>query len=391
MNTLGSRAPRRRGVLHLSSWFLLVSAAHVCACTDGDDRPDSPPDDTVTEVTEAAVASASRREDASSVAVGAQPLLQAAASNRGDVVGILTSRGVEEQLCTGTVLLPNLVLTARHCITTERSAMSGVDCSAARVSDPDPLTRVVVIAGRDVDLVPEDATHAVREFLLPDDEGKLCGQDLALLRLEVPLTKATLVVPEAVQGGVKAGTPFTAVGYGLFDGDWGQQRENPNAQVVCAGIDCSDPRITANEFLANAGACEGDSGGPAFDAKGSQIGLASRSTPDCAQTAYLGLADHIPWLKTVTAYAAQAGGLELPAWAKATDNRVIPVPVPGATEPVAHLSARGGCALVQGSRHSRHAGSFGLAVLALWAVLIRRSCSGRNRDATPCRVSSRAH
>lgn len=333
-------------------WLFLVCAACESGCAGGDASPQhdgardyaGPQHDGAREYASPHEDGACPDGDPScgAVAKASQTLSGATPSTRSNIVAILSSRGMDEQLCTGTLLLPNLVLTARHCLIADRTAANG-DCASAIVPEPDATTRVVAIPGADVDLAPADTHRAVREYLLPEDEGRLCGQDLALLVLDAPIQGALATISAVVPADTG---PFSVVGYGLFDGDWGQQRESTSAKLICSGATCNDARLVARELLMNSGACEGDSGGPLFDAEGQQFALLSRTTADCTESAYLALSDYVPWLQTATAYAASKGGYPLPAWAEASpepsdDTVVKPVDKPGSTR----ASGGGGCNL----------------------------------------------
>jgi hypothetical protein len=263
------------------------------------------------------------------------PLLDGKLSNKSSVVAVRTKNEKGEQLCSGSVLLPNIVLTARHCLSTERSALESGDCKSSTIPTVEEDTSVTVVSGEDVDLAPTSAAHNVSEIWYADDAGKLCGQDIVLLLLETPVEGKTLPVSLEIP---KASDSFTAFGYGMFEGDYGKQR-SANATLTCVGTACKDERISANEALARSGACEGDSGGPAVDEAGNVFALVSRSSADCETTAYLTFLSYAPWLLVATRNAAEIGKYDVPKWVKTVSDGLSPHPQDdGSTEGTADES-----------------------------------------------------
>jgi hypothetical protein len=290
-------------------------------------------------------------------------------SHRTDVVGILTKGSAGEKLCTGIPLLPNLVLTARHCTGTESSSLESGNCTTAVFAPTAEPARIGVLPGSDVDRVAADQQTDVAELWFRDDEGKLCGEDVALLYLAAAvngtLAEVTADVPEP-------GAQFVAVGYGLNEGDWGRQRQNDEAAITCVGEACADARVVADELLATSGACEGDSGGPAIGGDGRVFALASRSNATCSETAYLTLGSHWLWLTSAVRLAASNGQYEVPEWATdaATSTGTEPVAAVHATG--ARL-AGGACSVIGHGSSGRAASLFGIVGLAA-AMWVRRRC-----------------
>jgi hypothetical protein len=288
------------------------------------------------------------------------------------VVAVQAQRDAEAKLCSGVLLLENLVLTARHCVTLDRKALETANCKDGSIAMPDDKTRITVTFATDIALASPDEVRGVREVWLPQDEAKLCGQDLALLLLDSPVARSPLSLTEIAP---KADAQFVTYGFGLADGDYGRQRKTDQAHLVCLGNACKDDRLVDNEFFANTGACEGDSGGPAVNDKGQVFAIASRSTADCSKTTYVTFSQHLDWLRNAAQQAAQEGKVNVPDWAKAPT--VVPSTEPKHNEQTSSTKRKspaplrvtgGGCEVAPRS----HKGCEWGACLALFIVTIAR-------------------
>lgn len=158
------------------------------------------------------------------------------------VVGVGTS-----ELCTGTLVAPDLVLTAAHCF------------------DPEPAAAVQIYFGDSLssaNVVFSDEWGRHPDFCLPAD----CGEDLsdfAWVRLPEPVDiepTALLTNQAEFDEVMRVGTPLWFVGFGIDeDGTSGVKRDvlasltgfNESGREFRAGRDGKDT-------------CNGDSGGPAL-------------------------------------------------------------------------------------------------------------------------------
>lgn len=195
------------------------------------------------------------------------------------VVGVVQLRGGGvDASCTGVLVAPNLVLTARHCVSSvvvetlscdaQGSARSGGEAAADREAASLGVVSDRTSARRDAR--PEIAAHG--EAILHPETATLCNGDIALLLLDRELAGHSIAplgleaapvagdrVAIVIHGEPVASRPILAVG---------RTRYALGGRLV---------EVASNEFLLGEGVCAGDSGGPAIDvASGSVIGVATR-------------------------------------------------------------------------------------------------------------------
>ena len=216
-------------------------------------------------------------------------------------------------LCTATLIAPNLLLTARHCV----SPGNGDDhvlCGDSVLEDPYPAS--AFFATNDARPGHESPIFRAVAVRVPGLGEDTCGYDLALVILKesVPSDISMPAVPR-IDLEVEPGEAYTAVGYGLDEAGKspGGRMQLDGLSVECEPGSCGDG-VESTEFLGEKGICSGDSGGPAFDRDGKVVGVVSRGGPECSTPIYSTVTAWHDFIVDTAKEAATLGGYEAPFW-----------------------------------------------------------------------------
>lgn len=185
--------------------------------------------------------------------------------------------------CTGTLIAPRLVLTARHCVAdTDPYAAcdaNGEPLSAGAIRRNHKADTLYVFTGKDRPEFGHGApTWAGQGMKILDDGGdNLCNHDIALVVLKEPVENAQLS-PIRLDEDVLKGETITSVGWGVTEetAQPDQRQQRSGVKVVEVGPN-QESRVAPNEFEVGESICSGDSGGPALvEPTGAVVGVVSR-------------------------------------------------------------------------------------------------------------------
>ena len=193
--------------------------------------------------------------------------------------------GQQEQnmvaFCTGVLLAPNLVATARHCVAQLTSTT--IDCKTSKFGPLYPASEVFVTT--ETNITMNSDFRAVTSVVVPtgSDQTFVCGNDIALMiladNIDLPEYAEPVIAPPMTN--TQYEPVVTAIGYGIDTPtdttgmSAGTRRIRENVQLTCipndtSFTDCFTDQnakqvLTGSEFVSGDSTCEGDSGSGAFE------------------------------------------------------------------------------------------------------------------------------
>lgn len=209
------------------------------------------------------------------------------------VMLMLTDRDVAS-VCSSVLIAPNLVMTARHCVSAEYPA-DNIHCSpdgtlilpsGGQLGPPASADKLSFFSGADVKtaadgILPGGTVVAIGQQIITGDGPSVCEDDIALVVLDRALTQAPM--PLGIGLDVAQAQRVTAIGYGLTentdpDARYSTRHRRDDVPVKYVGI-------LPNTFTLGRSVCKGDSGGPALDGKsGAVLGVYSLGFPGANAT-----------------------------------------------------------------------------------------------------------
>lgn len=197
----------------------------------------------------------------------------AAASTVGLVFVVKTAEGSGEAICTGTLVSQNVIVTAAHCLggAVQGFAVFAPDITKATKED----VRPIILA----DVNPKYRANA-----------RYNRSDVALVKFKGDLPAGYKIAELGTAELLKDGSEVTLAGYGassMSDESADGSAVLRKATVLLSKADASKSEMLFEQYN-GAGACHGDSGGPAYIQKGDKlylIGITSTSaTPEGGAT-----------------------------------------------------------------------------------------------------------
>jgi MYXO-CTERM domain-containing protein len=191
--------------------------------------------------------------------------------------------------CSGSLIAPNLLVTARHCISSfETGAFSCTDdgelvlgSEGGEIGQPILPDEIDIRVG--VGPFPPITAHGLETFII--DTLTICRNDIAAVLIDPPIADVQ-VLPIRLGRGTLPGEKIRAVGYGQDEeGNAAARRTRSDLTIAEVGTSQFRPEgdlVPARTFLTKGPSlCPGDSGGPALSSTNAIVGLYSQVVGDC--------------------------------------------------------------------------------------------------------------